>query len=608
LKNIEEHFQYLEKEKLGSKKIFEGLRSMTFNEAIERSRKIGALLHQNGLRSGDTVGVASADECEVSCMILGCLRAGYPLLVLDPGARKTEVEEAMNRSKIQAAFLDQDLIERWSVTNEFKPAISRLWPIAIQKKKLISRLLGKKDSAQTLISTYPECLSNVAIEQQGSQGNENSFVLLTTSGTTAAPKILKLGFNNLESAARTQSKQLGFNQNTRLLNLLPITHYDGIMSGLMTSFLNVFTMIRLGQFSVPQLPDVFDAIYKYRVTHLQVAPSILALMLRLSEEITETFNSEDLQFVISTAAMLPPKLWADFEKKSGKRVVNVYGLSETGNYIFAGPDDESHEIGSIGKPVDCKALIVDERKQEVPVATIGEMLLSGESVIDAYLDQPAPKSMMNGAQYFETGDLGYVDAKGIYWITGRKKNVIIVGGRNVYPDEIDNALLLHQQVAETATIGIPDEIWGDRVVSCVVSKGSVSSKELIEHASKHLTDYKVPRELYFVPELPKGRSGKVLRNELIDLIQTEHLPKASEQQNHLDQELLSLAAQSFRVPREELSLDSSPQNCSGWDSVAHMDFVVGIETKYGLDLLPKEIIQITSIGAALQIIQKKLSA
>ncbi len=605
--NLEAKFEQIETTGLASRKLIDGPKSLTYGDLSKQSRKLAAFLKSNGLEPGDRLAIAVADDVEVATIFLSCLRSRFAVLLIDPAAKKAEAAEIIRRAKIKGIFIDQELIDEWAL----QELIPHIWPVVKQKKKLISRLLGKKEQIDSSRQNYPDCLTGFESEAERFRfegGSDQSSLLLCTSGTTGLPKILQLSCVNLIAAAKTTSTKLQFNENTRVLDLLPLTHYDGIISGLFTAFWNGAALIRLGPFSVPLLPEVFDAIYKYRSTHVLLTPSILALMLRLGEDFQEVFQTEEFQFVISVAATLPPKLWSDFEQKSGKSVVNVYGLSETGNNLFAGPDEESHQIGSIGKPVDCGALIVNDNAEEVPAGEIGELLLDGDSITAGYLEQPAAKLAIGGVEWFATGDLAFVDASGVFRLVGRKKNIMIVGGRNVYPDEVNNALLSHASVAEAATFGMPDEIWGERVVGCVVAQGSLTSQDLIHFASEQLSDYKVPREIHLVSKLPKGRSGKVLVNELIAQLQQGALQKKEETRERLEEQILQIASESFRTPLSELSLTTTPQSCSSWDSVAHMDFVIRLEEKFGIELLPREVIQITALETAVKIIRAKLAS
>jgi long-chain acyl-CoA synthetase len=591
------------------KYILEGAATLSYDELDQRTNQLNAFLKENGLKPGNRVGIASSEEREATGLILSCLRLGFPIAMIDPNARKTEASELLRRLDLKALFLDQEILENWSTAVAFTNSIPHVWPISRQKKKLLNRLLSKKDTAAST-RTYPDCLNGYESTETlpAIQASDDEALLLCTSGTTGLPKILKLSSANMLAAAKTTSTTLGLNQNTRLLNLLPLTHYDGIVSGLFTAFHNSATQIRLGPFAVSLLPDIFDAVYKYRATHILLTPSILALMLRLGEEVEEVFRSHDFEFVISVAASLPAKIWSEFQEKTGKKVVNVYGLSETGNNLFAGPDDASYKIGSIGKPVDCKALIVNDAGDVAGLEEAGELLLQGSSITSGYLGEKIASVSINGEQWFATGDIARRDDSGVYWLSGRKKTIIIVGGRNVYPDEINNAILSHPKVIEVATVGIPDEIWGERVVSCVVGRPGITSFELTEHAAKLLTDYKVPREIHVVPELPKGRSGKILVNELVTRLLEGSLKENEKAQEKLEEKILRLASESFRVPAEELSLATTPQQCSRWDSVAHMDFVVNIEQSFQIELLPREVIRITSLESALQIVREKRSA
>ena len=591
------------------KYILEGTASLTYDELDQRTNQLNAFLKESGLKSGNRIGIASTDERESVALILSCIRLGFPMAMIDPNARKTEATELLKRLELKALFLDQEIVDNWSTAIAFKNSIPHVWPITRQKKKLLNRLLSRKDASQNSHTTYPECLNGYEINETlpALQPSDQEALLLCTSGTTGLPKILKLSTANILAASKTTSQKLGLNQNTRMLNLLPLNHYDGIVSGLITAFHNSATQIRLGAFSVSLLPDIFDAVYKYRATHALLTPSILALMLRLGEEVGEVYRSNDFEFVISVAATLPSKIWSEFQEKTGKKVVNVYGLSETGNNLFAGPDEESYRIGSIGKPVDCKAMIINEAGEVAADEESGELLLQGASITSGYVGESIASVTHHGEQWFATGDIARRDDSGVYWLSGRKKNIIIVGGRNVYPDEINNALLSHPKIIEVATVGIPDEIWGERVVSCVVGRPGINSNDLTEHAAKLLTDYKVPREIHLLPELPKGRSGKVLVNNLVSRLIEGSLKENKKAQESLEEKVLRLASESFRVPLVDLSLSTTPQQCSRWDSVAHMDLVVNLEQAFSIELLPREVIRITSLDSAVQIVREKLS-
>jgi long-chain acyl-CoA synthetase len=593
------------KEKVQTKKLVDGLNAVTYGDVTKRCGQLHAFFQLHNLRAGDRIGIASANEKEASPTIISCLRLGYPIAMIDAGSKTSEVKEILGRLNLSGVFLDEQLVVPWKAAIDLEQAIKFVWPVRSQKNKLVSRLLGKQEG----ITTYPECLSAF---ENSKENIPDCFeagapaLFLCTSGTTGLPKILRLSFNNLAAAGKTTSEKLQLDSSSRILNLLPLTHYDGIVSGLFTTFCISGTMIRLAPFTVNLLPDIFDAIYKYRATHLLLTPSILALMLRLGEEVEEVFRSDDFQFVISVAASLPPKLWSDFQQKTGKKVVNVYGLSETGNNLFAGPDEDSYRIGSIGKPVDCHALIVNSDGNEVSINEEGELLLRGESITSGYLGETIASTNVRGMEWFATGDLAYQDHNGVFWLVGRKKNVIIVGGRNVYLDEINHALLSHPFVLEAATAGIPDDIWGERVVSFVVPSGHITADEILKFVSDRLTEYKLPREIYLLPEFPKGRSGKILVNELLAKLQSNFLQKEKIPTLKIEEEVLRLASESFRVSLQELSLSTAPQNCSKWDSVGHMDFVVNLESKFKFELLPREIIQIVDLQSAVRIVQQKL--
>ena len=589
-----------------SRKLIEGPANLTYGEVRKRAQQLYAFLREKGFSSGDRVGIATTNDLESCVLVLSLLRLGMPVALIDAGAKKTEATQIIGRLQLKALFLDPALSEDW------RPEGPALFVVKQQKNKLIFRLLGKKDKTVSVPENdYPDCLQSysASVSTLPTLTDISSpALLLCTSGTTGLPKILQLSLTNLIAAAKTTSTKLGFDEETSVLNLLPLTHYDGVVSGLFTAFCTSARQIRLEPFTVALLPEILDAIYKYRSTHVLLTPAILALLLRLGEDIGRSFQTEDFRFVISVAATLPPKVWSQFERATTRRIVNMYGLSETGNNLFAGPDDDSYRIGSIGKPVDCRALIVREDGTRANPVETGELFLEGASITSGYLGETITTSQVDGIDWFATGDLAYCDEEGIYWLVGRRKNIVIVGGRNVYPDEVNNVLLSHPAVTEAAIVGIPDDVWGERIAACVVCRQPVTSSELIEYAAKSLSDYKVPRELHIFNDLPKTRSGKIILQELVRRIQNARTDGADHDGMQVEEQVIRLAAESFRTPAAELSLKSTTATCSRWDSVAHMDFVTNLESKFGIELLPREVIQITSLDAALRIVRAKLNS
>jgi acyl-coenzyme A synthetase/AMP-(fatty) acid ligase/acyl carrier protein len=582
--------------------VLAGRWSLTWTDALQRSLRAAAYLRECGLGAGDTLVVGIKDDAEVTTLFLACLRTGVVPVFLDPGATAAEVRQVLGELDIALMLADADRIEGWICDIEAAPhPIALVRPTA--KRTLLSRWLGTSEAGDT--TSYPACLDAfpASTGPEPSAGTNDLALILYTSGTSGGPKLVPLTRGNLEAQAQTMMRGLELGPNDRVLNLMPITHVDGLLTGILVSLWSGATMVRQEPFTIPGLPAVLDSIYRERVTHALLVPTILSLMLRDEAATREAFDSSDFRFVISTAASLAPELWERFETVTGKPVVNMYGLSEVGNVIFAGPAEATRQQGTIGHPMDAHVRVVDNADHDVSPGETGELLLRGASVMPGYLGRPTPWTLQGDLQWFATGDLVTQGANGALSLVGRKKHIIITAGNNVAPDEVNAALLEHPSVVEAATFGAPDDTWGERIVSCVVLQSADGDRDaVLQHVARQLAAFKVPRELHVVDELPKGRSGKVQLAALADCVR-EDAPADQD----LEATVLDLAARSFHVESDSLSWSTGPTTCDGWDSMAHLDFVVGLESAFGLRFSPRDVMRLDSLSSALERVKRHKS-
>jgi long-chain acyl-CoA synthetase len=213
--------------------------------------------------------------------------------------------------------------------------------------------------------------------------------------------------------------------------------------------------------------------------------------------------------------------------------------------------------------------------------------------------------------WFHTGDLGVVDDDGFYRIVGRKKDVIISAGLNIYPEDVSGILRSTPGIVDAATFGVPDESWGERAVSCVIASkdAQLTEEQIASHFLAMASPEKLPREIYFLDEFPRGPAGKViiadLRNIVADLRKSEK--PTLDSNGSVRERVLRTAASSFKVPIEDLSLESSSEDTEGWTSLAHVEFLLALEKDFNIHLSPRDIMSIRSIGNALTLIQRHLA-
>ena len=356
------------------------------------------------------------------------------------------------------------------------------------------------------------------------------------------------------------------------------------------------------------LPDFLNAIYRERITHFITVPTMLALIERADPEFDDAFASPELKCIRSSAGALDPGLWERFERRFSVRVTNSYGLSETVcEATYCGPADQTYRRGTIGKPVDCEARLIGENGQAVAPGEMGELEISGENLMSGYDGQPEETAKVMSDGWLKTGDLAVLDPDGCLRIVGRKKNVVIRGGVTVYPEDVTRALLEHPQVADAVTFGLPDPVWGEKLVACVVASGAApASAALIAHCRETLAPEKVPNEVHCLETLPRGPAGKVLLNEVKELVEggPASAGESMADAGDLRQRLFALAAETFQVAPESLDETVSNETTPGWDSFAHLNLLLAVEKDFEVKLSPREVMSVRTLGDLLRLIER----
>jgi long-chain acyl-CoA synthetase len=354
------------------------------------------------------------------------------------------------------------------------------------------------------------------------------------------------------------------------------------------------------------LPEILGMVKRHQITHMITVPTMLALIMRLGDEFSDAFRTESFRFVSSTAGPLDEGLWRHFEARFGTMVVNSYGLTETVcEGIYCGPTPSTRRIGTIGKPIDIEARIVDDSGRDVQQGEMGELILRGSCLMKGYYNAPEETAAVLRDGWLYTGDLAVMDGDGYYSIAGRKKNVIITGGINVYPEDVSRTIARMPGISEVITLGMPDQIWGERVVSCVVlaQPDVLSAEDVIAYCRTHLSREKIPSQVLVVDEMPRGPAGKVALPQLRQLVSAQ-LPKASPTRplalttsgpEDIAATVLAVAARCFATPVAELSLDSEPETTAGWTSLAHLDFLLSLEAAFGITISPSDMLSITTL-------------
>ncbi|WP_151523832.1 long-chain-fatty-acid--CoA ligase [Serinicoccus kebangsaanensis] len=403
--------------------------------------------------------------------------------------------------------------------------------------RLLAAMPGEEAAAaaeQTgvqLLAIGPEGLSSYVhgddavdpVEEIVERAGEDTAVILYTSGTTGRPKGAELTCDNLQTnQLATTETLLHLDEDDVVMGCLPLFHVFGMTCGMNTAFDTGAALTMIPRFDPAKALQVIE---RDAVTVFEGVPTMYGAMLAAAGAAEQAPDLSTLRTAVSGGASLPLEVMKRFEETFGATILEGYGLSETSPVASFNHPDSERKAGSIGIPirgVEMKLVGPDgaevgDSDEEDP--QIGEICIRGENIMKGYWDRPdATGEAIDADGWFHSGDLARRDGDGFYFIVDRKKDMIIRGGLNIYPREIEELLYEHPAVAEAAVIGVPHDELGEEVAAYVVlaPDASATEAELIEHVKSQVAPYKYPRSVTTIEELPKGATGKILKRELRD--------------------------------------------------------------------------------------------
>jgi len=477
----------------------------TYRELDEQSGRVAAGLREAGLGPGQVVALQLPNVPQFLTAYFGALKAGLSVLPLNPLLTAPELEYHLGDSSARM------LIGFEGIHAEASRACQQLGvPLY-----LVSSSGGPLPDGA---GPFSQLVSAAPLQEPGGdvlpRDPGDTAVLIYTSGTTGKPKGAELTHFQLYMNCTIAGGLFGVRSDDVVLAVLPFFHVFGL-----SSVINVF--IRYGGCLsiVPRFQPaaVLDVLEKDRCTVIGGVPTMLHALAQ--QDVTDRDLSA-LRVAVSGGASLPEDIMRTFEGKYGIEVLEGYGMSETASSCsFNRPGDR--KVLSIGKPLWGVTMRVGGAEdQPLPPGRdhVGEILIRGHNVMKGYLGRPEATAETLRGGWLHSGDLGYMDEDGFYFIVDRAKDLVIRGGYNVYPREIEEVLYAHPDIVEAAVIGQPDERLGEEVVAVVVRRdgSGLTADEVIAYCRERLAAYKYPREIRFVTELPKGASGKVLKSALRD--------------------------------------------------------------------------------------------
>ena len=342
-------------------------------------------------------------------------------------------------------------------------------------------------------------------------------LVLHTSGTTSRPKQVPLRHRNLHFSALNIAATYRLTPADVALCVMPLFHIHGLMASTMATFASGGTVVVPPRFD----PMTFWPVAKaHAATWYSAVPTIHQILLMRNRG-ERPAGADRLRFIRSSSSALAPETMRELESRFGAPVLEAYGMTEASHQMASNPlPPAERRPGTVGRQTGIEIALMDEAGRILPPGGAAEVVIRGPSIIDAYANNPEANEKSFADGWFRTGDEGVLSADGYLSIVGRLKEMINRGGEKIAPREIDEVLLQHPAVAEAVAFGVPHQTWGEEVAAAVVLKGAATEKELISFARARLADYKVPRTLYIVEQIPRTASGKIQRRSVAATLQS----------------------------------------------------------------------------------------
>ena len=479
-------------------------RRATNAETILRAQRLATVLRNKGIGAGDRVVVMMPNCPEVMEAFHAIWRIGAVISPFTPKLGSREVGYQIEDSGAVAAIASSDTA----------PVIAEATAGIDGFQHLLVFGPGGVDRAHDITG---EVASAEPFEHMVDLDPDDMAVLLYTSGTTGNPKGVMLSHRSTAFNAEALSRRnRSFEPGSKTLAVLPLSHGYGVL------MMNTWSIWGASIHVLPQwdVAAAFEAIQRHRIQHLSLVPTMFSDMVSFPDR--ERFDTSSLETSGSGGAFLPDDLRLEFERTFGVMVRDGYGMTEYCSVVCCYDfEDDPHRPGSVGTPIDdTEVRIVDFNGNDVPAGVDGELLVRGACTMTGYWNKEEATRTTIRDGWVHSGDVAHLDEDGYIYITGRTKDLIIKGGENISPKELEEAIQEHPAVAVVAVIGVPHERYGEDICAVVLRMpgATVTEDEIKSHASDYVTKFKVPSHVVFLDEMPTTHSGKVQKNKLRELV------------------------------------------------------------------------------------------
>ena len=482
----------------------DGAKQLTFGQLVESCERVASMLRAQGSRPGDTVSLVMPNGLMTLQLLLGAMAGGWCVNPVNLLSQPEQMRYVLGHSDCKVVV------------------VSPQW------EQVVRGIVALLDRPVALLVIDPDLLELPNVDAPtGGQTNVSDnagsalaagdalALLMYTSGTTGVPKGVMLSQQNLVCNALAISAEHALNANDRVLAVLPLYHINAFAVTMLAPLAHGGSLAMPPKFSVARF---WDQASDCQCTWINVVPTMISYLLEGEVPLRE--RTKNIRFCRSASAALMPDHLRAFEQKFGIGIIETMGLTETVAPAFSNPlDPAKRKTGAVGTASGCEARVIDANMLPVADGVTGEIAIRGPNVMRGYYkNEEATRAAFTPDGWLRTGDLGLRDLDGFFFVTGRIKELIIKGGENIAPREIDEVVLRHPAVLDAAAVGIPDRHYGQEIMVCVVLRPDHEATEeaLRDFCVEHLGRYKTPKVIRFVSELPRGPSGKVQRLKLLD--------------------------------------------------------------------------------------------
>ncbi len=480
---------------------------ITYRQLNQSSNRIANTLKAMGVKKGDRVSILTGNAPDFYYSFFGAQKAGAAAGTVSMLWQAPEVAHLIEDSKPSVMFVNaffNQIVKDALTMTEHRP-----------------RIIEDTGSMEAAPQLGEISLAKVLAEGDDSEpdweGNENDFAgLFYSSGTTGRPKGAMISHRAMIAVARAIYDRMTFPENTRVLILLPLFHINPICCLSIPSLYYGASIVLRRNFSVTEFwPTILD----YRVTHVMAVPTMYSFIHSSVDPKSLDLSGSVLKYCFCGTAPMPEELLVNFQKDFKVHIVEGYGLTEATGLVTLNPPGKN-KVRSIGTAILGQDVrILDEDNNELPRGEYGEICVKGDvNMTGYYNNEPATRESLKGG-YLHTSDMGYMDEDGYFFIVDRKTDMIIRGGENIYPREIEECLYTHPAVREASVIGIPHKHYGEvpKAYISLHTAGSVTGDEMKAFLKGKIADFKIPAEFQFLDDLPKSILGKIMKKKLREM-------------------------------------------------------------------------------------------